>query len=221
MFLISYQFQFNKNKLGRCKSTREKKIRAPDPEKMILDEQQRQLKLELEISKQSLEKQMRKMRKKFDKALRLTDERFVEQKKREEQFHNNLRIELECIEKSLERGSKKNVEEFTGHIRAELNNLALRLTKGYEVSQSDLSIANGTMDTPRLKNRPARTSAVDLDKNISVSLKDSKDKHSVKSPYRSRKVENYAKEEPSREQHPVHGKRLFALKELNNCWILL
>ena len=101
------------------------------------------------------------MRKRFEKALMATDERFLEQKKREQAYHNQIRSELEHIEKSLERGSKKNVEEYTQHIKAELNNLAQKLTKGLDLNSSD-------SDSNTKINKLA--SAVDLDKQISVSL---------------------------------------------------
>lgn len=128
-------------------------------------QRQAELQYQLNASKLSLEKQMRKMRKKFERALQATDERFIEQKKREESFHYQLRNELEVIERSLERGSKKNVEEFTQHIKAELNNLAERLMKGADINASD-----SQSDDAPARRLHKRESAVDLDKDISVSL---------------------------------------------------
>lgn len=132
-------------------------------------QRQTELHYQLNESKTSLEKQMRKMRKKFEKALLATDTRFLEQKKREEAFHNQLRTELEIIEHSLERGSKKNVEEFTSHIKNELNNLAERLTGGCSADQ----VINGSANSICNKMNH-RQSGVDLDKDISVSLTNSK-----------------------------------------------
>jgi len=129
-------------------------------------QRQAELQYQLNASKHSLEKQMRKMRKKFERALQATDERFYEQKRREESFHYQLRNELEIIEKSLERGSKKNVEEFTHHIKTELNSLAERLTKGVDIKSSDDTDDTGSP----AKRLNKRESAVDLDRNISVSL---------------------------------------------------
>ena len=112
---------------------------------------------------------MRKMRKKFERALQATDDRFLEQKRREESFHNHLRTELEIIEQSLERGSKKNVQEFTNHIRTELNSLAERLTRG--TASGDIKSSDDT-DEPGspVKRLNKRESAVNLDRTISVSL---------------------------------------------------
>ena len=137
-----------------------------EAEKEIMIQRQAELQYQLNASKISLEKQMRKMRKKFERALQATDERFIEQKRREEFFHNQLRNELEIIEKSLERGSKKNVEEYTQHIKSELNNLAERLTRGADMTSDSFSDDHGS-PVKRLNKRP---SAVDLDKEISVSL---------------------------------------------------
>lgn len=154
---------------------------SAEAEKEIMMVRQAELQYQLNVSKLSLEKQMRKMRKKFERALQATDERFIEQKKREESFHYQLRNELEIIEKSLERGSKKNVEEFTHHIKAELNNLADRLMRGADINASDTP----SDETPaRRLNK--RESAVDLDKDISVSLQ-----RNVNSPTKSSKKKRH------------------------------
>lgn len=153
---------FFKSKQKKSK-TSVKKQGSNENGKELMIHRQAELQYQLNASKHSLEKQMRKMRKKFEEALQATDERFIEQKKREEAFHFQLRNELEIIEKSLERGSKKNVEEFTAHIKAELNSLAERLTRGMASDDTDDS------GSP-VKRSNKRASAVDLDRNISVSL---------------------------------------------------
>ena len=132
--------------------------------KELMIHRQAELQYQLNASKLSLEKQMRKMRRKFEKALQATDERFLEQKKREEDFHNQLRNELEIIETTLERGSKKNVEEFSQHIKIELNKLTEKLTHGLDFNAND-----STEESP-VKKLNKRASAVDLDRDISVSL---------------------------------------------------
>ena len=124
---------------------------------------QAELQYQLNASNLSLEKQMRKMRRKFERALQATDERFLEQKKREEIYHDHLKSELELIEKSLEKGSKKNVEDFSDHVRTELNNLAEKLTNSMDLNDR----GERTQNNNKIQKR---ASAVDLDKDISVSL---------------------------------------------------
>ncbi|XP_066919054.1 ankyrin repeat domain-containing protein 6-like isoform X2 [Clytia hemisphaerica] len=163
---------FSKSKQKKGKSSKDskndKKLKdvVETSEKELMIHRQAELQYQLNASKHSLEKQMRKMRKKFERALQATDDRFLEQKRREESFHNQLRNELEIIEQSLERGSKKNVDEFTHHIRTELNSLAERLTKGIDIKSSDDTDEPGSP----AKRLNKRESAVDLDRNISVSL---------------------------------------------------
>ena len=131
------------------------------------------------------------MRKKFERALQATDERFIEQKRREESFHYQLRTELEIIEQSLERGSKKNVQEFTNHIRTELNSLAERLTRG--TASGDNMKSSDDTDEPGspVKRLNKRESAVNLDRTISVSLQNCGDTSgSGRSPSSIAKVTN-------------------------------
>ncbi|XP_065648902.1 ankycorbin isoform X3 [Hydra vulgaris] len=155
---LQYYGCFPRNKTKRTNRSFFHNKQELSLEKELVIQRQAELQYQLNESKLALEKQMRKMRKKFEKALRVTDERFLEQKKREENYHNQLKYELEIIEKSLERGSKKNVEEFTQHIKNELNNLSEKLTK------------NAEMNDDREKKKRHRASFVDLDRKISVSL---------------------------------------------------
>ena len=75
--------------------------------------------------------------------------------------------ELEYIEKSLEKGSKKNVVEFTNHIKGELNRLTDKLDHLDDDITTEYSGRGSTM-----RRRHVRSSAVDLNKDISVSLSD-------------------------------------------------
>lgn len=165
---IQYQgcfFKSKSKKSNKGNSAKSKQKHVTD-EKELMMIRQAELQYQLNASKVSLEKQMKKMRKKFERALQATDERFIEQKKREEDFHNKLRAELEIIETSLERGSKKNVEEFSQHIKIELNKLTEKLTRGLDLNAND---SNEDYGSP-FKRLNKRASAVDLDKDISVSL---------------------------------------------------
>lgn len=172
-----YQFQ-KKNKSSKESSSKPEKNKHHKKdsvdkiaEKELMIHRQAELQYQLNASKHSLEKQMRKMRKKFERALQATDDRFVEQKRREESFHNQLRTELEIIEQSLERGSKKNVEDFSHHIRTELNSLADRLMRGSSMGADTMKSSDDT-DEPGspIKRSNKRESAVNLDRTISVSL---------------------------------------------------
>lgn len=200
--LIFYPLQQKKNKSSSKESSKlDKKSHKADrllkdkdvdiTEKELMIHRQAELQYQLNASKHSLEKQMRKMRKKFERALQATDERFLEQKRREESFHNKLRAELEIIEQSLERGSKKNVQEFTNHIRTELNSLAERLTRG-TASGDNMKSSDDTDDQGSpIKRLNKRESAVNLDRTISVSLQNCDDTDgSGRSPSSMAKITN-------------------------------
>ena len=81
---------------------------------------------------------------------------------------------MEYIEKSLEKGSKKNVVEFTNHIKGELNRLTDKLGNLDLYMDDDVTTEySGRGSTMvRGRGRTGRSSAVDLDKDISVSLSD-------------------------------------------------
>lgn len=182
---------------------------------------QAELQYQLNASKHSLEKQMRKMRKKFERALQATDERFIEQKRREESFHNQLRTELEIIEQSLERGSKKNVQEFTNHIRTELNSLAERLTRG--TASGDNMKSSDDTDEPGspVKRLNKRESAVNLDRTISVSLQNCGDTGSGRSPSSMSKVTNNNHSPGMSRHNKVNENKLANLECLHYCVLML
>jgi len=181
-------FKTNKKKSGPKSPTKDRSQRKHkcEDDELIRQQRKKELYYELDASKHSLEKQMRDMRKKFAKVLLATDERFLEQKKREEAYHYQIKSELELIEQSLDRGSKQNVDEYTQHIKSELGRLAEKLSKGsFESNSSDLT--DGSDGLLRVNKR---VSAVDLDRQISVSLSDNFNAYGKKKTVTKSKKEN-------------------------------